>query len=164
MARNKKTATPKINFTDGPKKAKKPVKEKKARKAKTTERDPLVRDLPCELDQDERDSMSWAATKLAEKRRATIRTMASGIQLLRAEIKNMAADEARLQHQAATGFEIRPVQCAEEIDGEEVKLVRSDTGEEVERRPITPAEATGNLFPSGEQKERADGFLTGGEA
>jgi hypothetical protein len=159
MARNKKTAASKPTKSTKPPKA---AKEKKPRKVKATEHDPLVRDLPCELDGGERDSMSWEATKLSEKRREAVTYAAKFLRDTRTEIKKLAADEARLQHQAATGFETRAVQCAEEIDGEEVKIVRTDTGEEVERRPITPEEATGNLF--GEQKERVDGFLTDEEA
>lgn len=159
MARNKKS--PAVKPTK-PAKAPKAVKEKKSRKAKTAERDPLVRDLPCALGDEEREDHSMRASIMAHERKRLLVEMKRRDKADRLELRGMATEIERLSDEAATGFEIRPVQCAEEIDGTEVKLIRTDTGEEVERRPITQEEATHDLFP-GEQKERAGGFLTGEE-
>jgi hypothetical protein len=148
VARNKKTPAVKIKTIP------KPAKAKKSKKAVgEAERDPLVRDLPCELSMDEREVHSMKASELSYERKTLLSEMKRRDKEDRQKLKALATDIERLSDEAATGFETVPVQCSEEIDGEDVKLVRTDTGEEVERRPITPEEATRDLFEGREDSD-----------
>lgn len=107
----------------------------------------IRRSLPVQLTSDERLKIgSDLGKETQELLRAEGRKKEVGAQLT-ADVELHKASVARLGTLLANGYEYREVKCKLTIDRERdlATIVRDDTGEVVERRPLTPSEMQGEL-------------------
>jgi hypothetical protein len=112
-----------------------------------------VRQLPVKLASAERDRLlrEHIDLELEIERLVAKRTE------LNAEIRPKAKRSAEIVHKLDDDTEPRDVRCTvHELDSNEIVITRDDTGEEIERRTMTPAERQGQWDWAGATQQRVD--------
>lgn len=100
------------------------------------------RELPCDLSPEESQQKGAKAAKIEQEADDLQAEIASSLKEKRADLKAKRGAVRQLLKEIAAGTEDRTVRCYEEKDfrNNEVKVIRADTGEVVERRGMDPVE------------------------
>lgn len=115
-----------------------------------------IRTLPVTLNDVECADRAKELVALMGRRDSEIADQLAAKQSMRARIKGMDADIEKLAKTVRERREDRPVPCFHTFDGKAgtARLVRSDTEEIVETRPMTPDEKQRSLFELNEEEKR----------
>jgi len=130
---------------------------------RTKRLDVVALDLSCELSDDDRNAK---ARELVSELAARDRTLERHAEVKTTHKAELTAHKSRidkLQAQASTGFETRPVTCDVVADYEDgvVRTIRRDTGATVKTRPLEPHERQGTLVHDDPGNANAEAFASG---
>lgn len=108
----------------------------------------IYKDLSCNLTDDERLAKGQEAARALERYDELEQEKKDQTRAIADEMKGLRAATKKLARQLRDGKEVRPVECAEDLEFRTgtVRIIRKDTGEVVETRPMTAKERTPSLF------------------
>lgn len=107
----------------------------------------IMRDLPVQLTESELAAVAREIGRLNAERQGMEAQAKVASDQWKDRIRGVEARAADLATKAHEGQELRPTECVEEYDYRlgEVRVVRSDTGEKLETRPMTTEERQPSL-------------------
>lgn len=108
------------------------------------------RRLPVKLSPEEQRQRGKTLAERVEEYNREEQAMKAAAELARGKLKNLRRDIDALADVVDTGNERRDIECALMRDDRRFEIVwyRTDTGEEIERRPMTETERQQPLFKS----------------
>jgi len=107
-----------------------------------------TRELPCRLTADEIRPLAERLAKREIENALEIAAAKAAAAESRKRLKEIRKDITALSTAVDTGCEMRKVRCRHDrnLETNEIIVTRCDNGDEVERRPLTPAERQAEMF------------------
>lgn len=100
----------------------------------------FTRDLPVRLNDDELQLYGKLLAIKVQEEEAVDAQKKQVSKEYSTRLGAIRCEQARLADARSKGLELRPVECAERWHAGMIEIVRADTGEVVESRPVTPAD------------------------
>ena len=118
----------------------------------------FTKELPCELTAEEHEARSQMLLETCKNEAETLEEYDDVKKSYRARLNTIQSEKAKLVEALDTGIEKRPVDCIARREDKlgELRIVRLDTEDVIDARPLTAEERQMGMFEGGEDEERHD--------